>query len=133
VPVRACSVPGRPGEWSRTTDGEQRLGDGARRLGMEIGGGAYLNLKPGRATTNETLAVEQIRKEERGMPALAPFPFGNVAWMKKGVIVVNNARGAIMDAQAVADACSSGHIAGTYYVNMFSLSLYTTVLLHKLV
>ena len=53
--------------------------------------------------------------------------------MKKGVIVVNNARGAIMDAQAVADACSSGHIAGTYYVNMFSLSLYTTVLLHKLV
>lgn len=33
--------------------------------------------------------------------------------MKKGVIVVNNARGAIMDTQAVADACSSGHIAGT--------------------
>jgi hypothetical protein len=59
---------------------------------MEIGGGAYLNLKPGRATADETLAVEQIRKEERGMPALAPFLFGNVAWMKKGVIVVNNAR-----------------------------------------
>ena len=55
-----------------------------------------------------------------------------IAKMKKGVIVVNNARGAIMDTQAVADACSSGHIAGTYCINMFSLSLYTTVLLHKL-
>lgn len=32
--------------------------------------------------------------------------------MKKGVLIVNNARGAIMDTQAVADACSSGHIAG---------------------
>ena len=75
MPVRAYSVPGRPGDWSRTTDGERRLGDGARRLGMEIGGSAYLNLKPGRAMADETLAVEQIRKEERGMPALAPFPF----------------------------------------------------------
>ena len=52
--------------------------------------------------------------------------------MKKGVIIVNNARGAIMDTQAVADACSSGHIAGTYCINMFSLLLYTTVFLHKL-
>lgn len=33
--------------------------------------------------------------------------------MKKGVLIVNNARGAIMDTQAVVDACSSGHIAGT--------------------
>jgi hypothetical protein len=62
---------------SRMTDGERRLGDGAQRLEMEIGGGAYLNLKPGRAMADETLAVEQIRKEERGMPALAPFPFGS--------------------------------------------------------
>ena len=53
--------------------------------------------------------------------------------MKERVIVVNNARGAIMDARAVADACSSGHIAGTYYVNMFSLCLYTTVWLLKIV
>ena len=36
-----------------------------------------------------------------------------IAKMKKGVIIVNNARGAIMDTQAVADACASGHIAGT--------------------
>jgi formate dehydrogenase len=36
-----------------------------------------------------------------------------IAKMKKGVIIVNNARGAIMDTQAVADACKSGHIAGT--------------------
>jgi lactate dehydrogenase-like 2-hydroxyacid dehydrogenase len=38
-----------------------------------------------------------------------------IAKMKKGVIVVNNARGGIMDAQAVADACSSGHIAGKIF------------------
>ncbi|RWR93959.1 D-isomer specific 2-hydroxyacid dehydrogenase [Cinnamomum micranthum f. kanehirae] len=35
-----------------------------------------------------------------------------IAKLKKGVLIVNNARGAIMDAQAVADACASGHIAG---------------------
>ncbi|KAL2523340.1 Formate dehydrogenase [Forsythia ovata] len=35
-----------------------------------------------------------------------------IAKLKKGVLVVNNARGAIMDTQAVVDACSSGHIAG---------------------
>ncbi|PIA62018.1 hypothetical protein AQUCO_00200184v1 [Aquilegia coerulea] len=34
-----------------------------------------------------------------------------IAKLKKGVLIVNNARGAIMDTQAVADACSSGHIA----------------------
>lgn len=45
--------------------------------------------------------------------------------MKKGVIVVNNARGAIMDTQAVADACSSGHIAGTYTALICFLCLFT--------
>ncbi|KMS98036.1 hypothetical protein BVRB_4g096300 [Beta vulgaris subsp. vulgaris] len=35
-----------------------------------------------------------------------------IAKMKKGVLIVNNARGAIMDTQAVVDACSSGHIGG---------------------
>lgn len=35
-----------------------------------------------------------------------------IAKLKKGVLIVNNARGAIMDTQAVVDACSSGHIAG---------------------
>nr|GMD53307.1 formate dehydrogenase, mitochondrial [Ipomoea batatas] len=40
------------------------------------------------------------------------FDKNKIAKMKKGVLVVNNARGAIMDTQAVADACSSGHIAG---------------------
>lgn len=37
-----------------------------------------------------------------------------IAKMKKGVLIVNNARGAIMDTQAVVDACSTGHIAGKY-------------------
>lgn len=35
-----------------------------------------------------------------------------ISKMKKGVLIVNNARGALMDTQAVVDACSSGHIAG---------------------
>jgi hypothetical protein len=47
--------------------------------------------------------------------------------MKKGVIVVNNARGAIMDTQAVADACSSGHIAGTYCPSLIFFSFLNTV------
>ncbi|CAL5047731.1 unnamed protein product [Urochloa decumbens] len=48
-----------------------------------------------------------LTEKTRGM-----FNKERIAKMKKGVIVVNNARGAIMDTQAVADACSSGHIAG---------------------
>ncbi|KAK4417762.1 Formate dehydrogenase, mitochondrial [Sesamum alatum] len=40
------------------------------------------------------------------------FDKERIAKLKKGVLIVNNARGAIMDTQAVADACSSGHIAG---------------------
>jgi hypothetical protein len=47
-----------------------------------------------------------------------------IAKMKKGVIIVNNARGAIMDTQAVADACSSGHIAGTCIHPFISLAFY---------
>lgn len=35
-----------------------------------------------------------------------------IAKLKKGVLIVNNARGAIMDTQAVVDACSSGQIGG---------------------
>ncbi|KAL9255334.1 Formate dehydrogenase, mitochondrial-like protein [Drosera capensis] len=35
-----------------------------------------------------------------------------IAKLKKGVLIVNNARGAIMDTQALVDACSSGHVAG---------------------
>ncbi|GFQ01754.1 formate dehydrogenase mitochondrial [Phtheirospermum japonicum] len=40
------------------------------------------------------------------------FDKDRIAKLKKGVLIVNNARGAIMDTQAVVDACSSGHIAG---------------------
>ncbi|CAI9111053.1 OLC1v1011187C1 [Oldenlandia corymbosa var. corymbosa] len=40
------------------------------------------------------------------------FDKDKIAKLKKGVLIVNNARGAIMDTQAVVDACSSGHIAG---------------------
>ena len=40
------------------------------------------------------------------------FDKDKIAKCKKGVLIVNNARGAIMDTQAVADACSSGHVAG---------------------
>ncbi|KAL8263579.1 hypothetical protein R6Q59_021709 [Mikania micrantha] len=39
------------------------------------------------------------------------FDKERIAKMKKGVLIVNNARGAIMDTQAVADGCSRGHIA----------------------
>ncbi|PKA49299.1 Formate dehydrogenase 1, mitochondrial [Apostasia shenzhenica] len=40
------------------------------------------------------------------------FDHKRISKLKKGVLIVNNARGAIMDTQAVVDACSSGHIAG---------------------
>ena len=40
------------------------------------------------------------------------FDKEKISKLKKGVLIVNNARGAIMDTQAVADACTSGHIAG---------------------
>ena len=40
------------------------------------------------------------------------FDKHRIAKCKKGVVIVNNARGAIMDTQAIADACTSGHVAG---------------------
>ncbi|KAK4750545.1 hypothetical protein SAY87_004027 [Trapa incisa] len=48
-----------------------------------------------------------LTEKTRGM-----FNKEKISKMKKGVLIVNNARGAIMDTQAVADACHSGHIAG---------------------
>lgn len=42
------------------------------------------------------------------------FDKEKIAKMKKGVLIVNNARGAIMDTQAVADGCSSGQIGGKF-------------------
>ncbi|KAJ9152458.1 hypothetical protein P3X46_026023 [Hevea brasiliensis] len=42
----------------------------------------------------------------------ALFNKDRIAKMKKGVLIVNNARAAIMDTQAVVDACSSGRIGG---------------------
>lgn len=44
------------------------------------------------------------------------FDKERIAKMKKGVLIVNNARGAIMDTQAVVDACNSGHIAGIFNI-----------------
>ncbi|KAI4387751.1 hypothetical protein MLD38_000157 [Melastoma candidum] len=40
------------------------------------------------------------------------FDKERISKLKKGVLIVNNARGAIMDTQAVADACASGQIGG---------------------
>ncbi|PON54656.1 Erythronate-4-phosphate dehydrogenase [Parasponia andersonii] len=40
------------------------------------------------------------------------FDKERISKCKKGVLFVNNARGAIMDTLAVVDACNSGHIAG---------------------
>lgn len=40
------------------------------------------------------------------------FDKERIAKLKKGVLIVNNARGAIMDTQAVVDGCNSGHIGG---------------------
>ncbi|KAH0685557.1 hypothetical protein KY290_017042 [Solanum tuberosum] len=40
------------------------------------------------------------------------FDKERIAKLKKGVLIINNARGAIMDTQAVVDACNNGHIAG---------------------
>jgi formate dehydrogenase len=63
--------------------------------------------------------VRSFVRSFRGM-----FNKERIAKMKKGVVIVNNARGAIMDTQAVADACSSGHVAGTCVVHSFISSAF---------
>ncbi|KAM3375634.1 hypothetical protein P3S68_014348 [Capsicum galapagoense] len=40
------------------------------------------------------------------------FDKEKISKLKKGVPIVNNARGAIMDTQEVVDACNSDHIVG---------------------
>lgn len=47
-----------------------------------------------------------------------------IAKCKKGVLVVNNARGAIMDTQAVVDACNSGHIGGNCRISFLFFSFW---------
>lgn len=42
------------------------------------------------------------------------FDKERIGKLKKGVLIVNNARGAIMDTQAVVDGCNSGHIGGLF-------------------
>ncbi|KAH0650444.1 hypothetical protein KY284_030356 [Solanum tuberosum] len=41
---------------------------------------------------------------------LEMFDKEKIAKLKKGVLIVNNARGAIMDTQTVVNACNNGHI-----------------------
>ncbi|XP_027184955.1 formate dehydrogenase, mitochondrial-like [Coffea eugenioides] len=48
-----------------------------------------------------------LTEKTRGM-----FNKDRIAKLKKGVLIVNNARAAIMDTQAVVDGCSSGQIGG---------------------
>lgn len=43
------------------------------------------------------------------------FDKEKISKMKKGVLIVNNARGAIMDAQAISDACATGHVGGNIF------------------
>ncbi|XP_043723907.1 formate dehydrogenase, mitochondrial-like [Telopea speciosissima] len=48
-----------------------------------------------------------LTEKTRGM-----FDKERIAKLKKGVLILNNARGAIMDTEAVVEACSSGQIGG---------------------
>ncbi|TKY50417.1 Formate dehydrogenase 1 [Spatholobus suberectus] len=48
-----------------------------------------------------------LTEQTRGL-----FDKNRIAKCKKGVAIVNNAQDAIMDTQAIADACSSDHVAG---------------------
>ncbi|KAI7731168.1 hypothetical protein M8C21_006576, partial [Ambrosia artemisiifolia] len=57
------------------------------------------------------------------------FDKERIAKLKKGVLIVNNARGAIMDTQAVADACSSGHIGGNLLVQLKSTACFQMLVL----
>ncbi|KAF3642310.1 hypothetical protein FXO38_21160 [Capsicum annuum] len=43
------------------------------------------------------------------------FDKEKISNLKKGVLIVNNAQGAIMDTQAVVNACSSGYIKDVWY------------------
>ncbi|XP_015168631.1 uncharacterized protein [Solanum tuberosum] len=49
---------------------------------------------------------------EDNIKQLEMFDKERIAKLKKGILIVNSAREAIMDTQAVVDACNNGHIAG---------------------
>ena len=56
--------------------------------------------------------VPEMSSNQRFLWFRGLFDKNRIAKCKKGVLIVNNARGAIADTQAIADACSSGHVAG---------------------
>ncbi|SDU00222.1 phosphoglycerate dehydrogenase [Stappia sp. ES.058] len=71
------------------------------------------NVEP-TATLNDLLAVSDVvslhlpqTPETRGMIGRA-----EIAAMKKGAYLINNARGTVLDIDALADALKSGHLAG---------------------
>ncbi|PHU12233.1 Formate dehydrogenase 2, mitochondrial [Capsicum chinense] len=59
------------------------------------------------ASAQMVAAVKQTTNPNQGEPVLKKR-----LKLKKEVLIVNNAQGAIMDTRAVVDACNSGHIAG---------------------
>ncbi|KAG5595702.1 hypothetical protein H5410_036934 [Solanum commersonii] len=56
-------------------------------------------------------AIVIYNSPEDNVKQLKMFDKERIAKLKKGVLIVNNARGAIMDIHVVIDACNNGHIA----------------------
>ena len=49
------------------------------------------------------------------------FDKDTIGKMKKGAFLVNNARGAIVDREAVVEACKSGQLGGDFSIHLFLL------------
>lgn len=123
----------RAGRWARTTGVELRgrllglVGLGrigravavrASAFGMEVVACdpyAELSSSPVRLVElDELLGLADVVSLHAGLPAGAPPLLGpqELACMKRGAVLVNTARGALVDESALADALATGRLAG---------------------
>ena len=100
--------------------GHGELGSAVARLAQAFGLKVLLGQLPGRPARTDRLPLEQLLPQVDALSLHCPLTdqtrgligAPQLAAMKPGALVVNTARGALVDEQALADALRSGHLGG---------------------
>ncbi|MFJ4348352.1 2-hydroxyacid dehydrogenase [Pseudomonas sp. NPDC089401] len=100
--------------------GHGELGGAVARLAEAFGMRVLSGQIPGRPARDDRLPLEELLPQVDALTLHCPLNehtrnmigAAELALMKKGALVVNSARGGLIDEQALADALRSGHLGG---------------------